>query len=349
MENSPFQDTWHYQYPVPMLSGQIRTTPSDFRVTEVLGFELTPGDRHLWLEIRKEMINTAEVASMLARAVGVKAMDVGYSGLKDRNAICHQWFSVPIDMGNDQILDKLTVACESHPQVSVLQSIKCQSKLKRGTHRLNQFEIVVRKLSGDGGGLGEVLENIKQKGVPNYFGEQRFGRNRNNLYTATKLFSQKNLKLDRVARSMALSAARSYLFNLVLSERIKTGWYDHVRDGDVMQLEGSNSWFKHDGSDTSVIARMQEQDVHITGPLWGVGESPCGETVAKFEQTAIENYPLLVQGLVRYGLKNQRRALRMIPLDLDWEISDNTLQIRFSLRRGQFATSVIRELVQLIE
>ena len=158
------------------------------------------------------------------------------------------------------------------------------------------------------------------------------------------------LKLDRNAKNIAISAARSWIFNEVLSGRVAQGRWDVPMLGDALQLNGSQSFFLHDGSDSTIIDRMERHDIHTTGPLWGQGEPPIlGEALA-FESAAVNDIPKLPTGLAGFGLKQQRRSLRVLPENLTWSLHrpdspDFSATLAFTLPKGCFGTSVLRELI----
>ncbi|MGI9318593.1 MAG: tRNA pseudouridine(13) synthase TruD [bacterium] len=339
-------DNWNYLFGRPGGSGLIRSQPEDFKVDEELGFELQGEGDHLWFNLSKRLLNTAEVLTLISKATGVSKRDIGYSGQKDRNAVTTQWFSAPLDNQPAARIDQLRNLTDGCQELELMQSGLHPTKLKRGVHRANRFRILIRNLSGDQQDLESRLRRLAQEGVPNYFGPQRFGRQGNNLRTGARLFSGEIGKLDRIAKGMALSAARSWIFNQVLSDRLGSwNWNDPVL-GDAMQLDGNNAFFVHDGSDPSVVDRIQRHDLHITGPMWGRGEIPTRGTVAEFEIESVRKIRLLPDGLERFGLHQQRRALRVLPRNLSWQLKKgHECCLEFSLGRGSFATALLREIV----
>ncbi len=164
----------------PEATGLIRVNPEDFQVDEILGFELSGEGEHVCLHIRKRNSNTAFVAKQIARLADVKNMDVSYAGLKDRNAVTTQWFSVYLSNKTEPDWQQLNT-----DEVEVLEVVRHNRKLRRGALKGNRFKICVRELQGDHESLEQRLQTIRGKGVPNYFGEQRFGRD--NLEQATAM------------------------------------------------------------------------------------------------------------------------------------------------------------------
>jgi tRNA pseudouridine13 synthase len=182
--------------------------------------------------------------------------------------------------------------------------------------------------------------------VPNYFGEQRFGRDGSNLHTADSLFKNPKLRLSRNKRSLTLSAARSFLFNQVLSARITAGNWNVPLAGDAMQLDGSHSYFIAAVVDAGLSERVASQDIHPTGPLHGRGENPAQGACRELEAAVLADHARWCAGLEAAGLKQDRRALRLPVADLAWQWGPSgELLLTFSLPAGAYATSVLREVV----
>lgn len=343
-------DGWRYLLGKPHSSGVIRSQPEDFQVEEELGFMPIGEGEHLWINISKRLMNTQEVVSTLSKATGVARKDIGYSGQKDRNAVASQWFSLQVGNRHDEIVDRLGELFRSHGMIALKHMALHTNKLKRGVHRSNRFRICVREFEGCARGLEGKIQFLCSQGAPNYFGPQRFGRGGRNILLAKRIFNGTISKVDRNARGMALSAARAWIFNRVLSGRLGTWEWNEPVSGDAMQLDGSNAFFVHDGSDPAVVDRIGRHDLHITGPMWGQGSLPTKGNVAEFELCSVKHIRLLPQGLERAGLHQQRRALRMVPRDLNWRLGkDRDLYLEFVLNRGSYATALLRELVEFSE
>ncbi len=328
-----------YAFGKPEASGILRRTPEDFFVEEVLGFSPEGEGEHVWLWIEKRNCNTEWVADQLTRLAGVEHGAVSYSGLKDRIAVTRQWFSVHLP--GKAAPDWSTLNSE---QFTVLEAVRHRSKLRRGTHRSNRFVIRIRDIAGDRAALEARLALIMRSGVPNYFGEQRFGHQGGNLEQARKMFGGWRIK-DRHKRSMYLSAARSYLFNQVLSRRVEQGSWDRILPGEAVILAGSHSFFVADEINDELQQRLQRMDIHPSGPLWGRGDLPCKGQAAEFERRTAADYAEFCEGLEKADLRQERRALRLQVSDLEWTWPEaTTLELRFGLGRGEYATAVVREL-----
>lgn len=327
----------------PLCRGVIRAAPEDFRVIEELGHAPTGDGEHWWVLIEKRERNTVDVANALAKIAGVPSRRVGFGGLKDRNAVTRQYFSIHLPGGETPDWHAW-----EEPGVRVLEAARSARKIQRGRLSGNHFELVVRELDGDIEALGERLANVRDHGVPNGFGEQRFGGN--NIARAHALFrGEMRRKPSKSKRGFYLSAARSLIFNHVLIERIRRGDWHRLIDGDLAILDGTRSFFAADPDDDDQVRRCDELDIHPSGPLAGEGESPAGGEAARIENAVLESHAELARGLARFGMEQQRRALRMKVSGLEWEIDGTDLHLSFSLGTGSYATSVLRELVDYRE
>jgi len=320
------------------LRARLRGTPDDFIVEEILGYDADGAGEHMMLWVEKRGANTDWVARELAKFAGVSPVAVGYAGLKDRHAVTRQTFSVQLAGKPD--LDWSTFP---HAEVKVLAATRHSRKLKRGALRGNRFVLVLRDVDGDHAVAEQVLQQIAVRGVPNYFGEQRFGREGGNLAQARAMFAGQ--RVDRSKRSFLLSAARSQIFNDVLAARVEQDCWDEPLDGEIWSLAGSRSWFGPEPFTETLAARLASGDIHPSGPLWGQGEPPSQGEVASLESGVAAANAGLVAGLTAARMDQERRALRLIPKDLVWHWLDETsLELVFELPAGAYATVVVREL-----
>lgn len=325
----------------PAGRGSIRTRPEDFRVVEDVGYAPSGSGEHLWLEVEKREANTMDIARRLADHAGVALRSVGFAGLKDRNAVTRQPFTIQLPGRDDP-----DVATWSDDSLRVVSVTRHARKIQRGRLAGNAFEIVVRDVEGDRDAIERRLASIRDGGVPNGFGEQRFGGN--NIARAYRLFrGELRRKPSRAKRGFYLSAARSLIFNRVLEARILDSSWNRARAGELLMLDGSRSVFAAETVDEELQARVAGQDVHPTGPMAGEGGPvPTGE-VAALEGAVLEEHAELVVGLQRFGLSAERRPLRMRVLDLSWTWpAPDALALSFRLRPGCYATAVLREVLE---
>lgn len=328
----------------PALRARIRTSQEDFRVEELDGFEASGEGEHLLLTIEKRGMNTGFVARELARWAGVPEVAVGYAGQKDRHAVTVQRFSVQLpgrEAPDPALLER--------DGLRVLAQARHRRKLSRGALDGNRFVLVLREVNGDRAGIEARLAQVAARGVPNAFGEQRFGHGGGNVGKALAMFAQgaRGARMGREQRSMLLSAARSALFNRVLEARVAAGDWDRGMDGEVWMLAGSRSVFGPEPWSEALAQRLAGFDIHPSGPLWGRGMLRSENACRELELAALDDAESmeLREGLERAGLEQERRALRVLAEGLSWDWPDaSSLRLSFSLPPGSYATAVLAQL-----
>jgi len=327
----------------PAGSAVLRALPEDFVVEEQLGYQASGEGEHAFLVIRKRNTNTHDLARSLARLCQVPQVAVGYAGLKDRNAVTTQSFTVHLPGRPDPDWTML-----DDEDIQVLSVARHNRKIRRGSLRGNAFRLRLRDLQADHDLLAERLTALAALGVPNYFGSQRFGHDGANLRRAAALFSGELRRVKREQKGILLSAARAQLFNQVLAARVEAGNWGRVLDGDVMLLTGSDRQFIAETADEELVGRAAAFDIHPSGPLPG---RPCRtlvpESVAGWlEEQALGEWSDWVDALARLGVDADRRPLRLAVESLSWEREGDDLLLAFGLRSGSYATVVTRELLQ---
>jgi tRNA pseudouridine13 synthase len=328
-----------FAYGGPLGEARFRTEPEDFQVEEELGFEPAGEGEHLYLFIEKRNQNTRWVAKQLADLTGVEEHAVGYCGLKDRRAVTRQWFSIHTPGQLASLLSGENIGSSEEERITILKSSRHSRKLRRGMHGGNRFVIRLREFTADREAVEQRLIKVGRQGVPNYFGEQRFGIDGGNLAEADRILSElaernnndhsaqnrgrrqgrKGRKPRQTRGGIYLSAARSYLFNLVLAQRVNAG-----------------SW--HQPIDEETIAE---------GPLWGRGRSSAPASVRVFEERCLADWQAWCTGLEFSGLQQERRVLTLIPVGLQWQWQESDLILSFELLPGSYATALLRELAVL--
>jgi tRNA pseudouridine13 synthase len=294
-----------------------RAQPEDFQVDEELGYVPSGSGEHVFLHICKRGENTAWVAGKIAELANVSVMDVGYCGRKDRHAVTAQWFSVYLPKATEPDWALLNTS-----SIQLLSATRHQTKLRRGEHQQNNFVIRLRDVqTNDRSHLQQKIEAVFVQGVPNYFGEQRFGLEGNNLREAESILVGGKRYRDKQKRGLMLSAARSYLFNQVLAARVRQYNWAQRLDGEVNDLP--------------------------SGPLWGRGRPLVSGSLLELEEQALAPWSAWCDGLEHAGLLQERRSLQLIPRDSSWCWMGGDVQLRFSLDSGEFATAVLQELFLL--
>jgi tRNA pseudouridine13 synthase len=328
------EQTWRLDWPggqgKPVGRAVLKAKPEHFRVDEELTLDGFPGaacgvapetlvardGEHLCLQIEKTGDNTDYVARQLAGLSGCQAHEVGFCGLKDRHAVTRQWFSVH---RAGKVSSDPDFVAQVQARWRVHAVCRFSRKLRRGEHQCNRFGILLTDVSGDRVGLERNLLDIREKGCPNYYGSQRFGWGGNNLTQACRL--KPGRQRGRNNRDgLYFSAARSWLFNEVLAQRVAEGTWRRPLAG--------------------------EPDQHApTGPLWGDGGTEARDEQGAFERAIVSRHPALEAVFSQTRMKPERRTLVLLPRDLHWTWEGlDRLRLKFGLAPGQFATSLLSDL-----
>lgn len=348
-------DPWAYLHEGPLFNAAIKQHLSDFKVFESLSFEPSNCGEHTLIHIEKTGLNTAFVAEEMAKFGNLPLKSVSYAGRKDKFATTSQWFGVYHGGKPKSDWSNFTLA-----GVKILAITQNDRKLRTGTISSNRFEIVLRNIDKlNKQALLARIEAIRKKGVPNYFGNQRFGeliksdgtvQLGGNLQLAEKLINGEDIR-NRNKKSMAISALRSWLFNHFVSRRLEGLEYQQLLNGDALSLRGSNSFFVHSCEDQNsladTVARVANGKLLITAPLWGQGKLDSQNDALSFEQKTAVDYEDVCSALESVKLKQQRRPIMLFVEDFTAQIGDNSAALSFSLPSGCFATSVLREIANI--
>ena len=330
-----------YLKTAPKQTALLKAECADFVVKENLGYSMAGEGEFVAVRVRKTDANTLFVGEKLAQFAGISARNMSYAGLKDRRAVTEQWFSLQMpgkttpDFGDFQL-----------EGIEILEVTRHNRKIRTGSLDSNYFEILLRDAM-ETDDLKVRLENLSKFGFPNYFTEQRFGRDGHNLTQALRWAKGEIQVKDRKKRSFYLSAARSEVFNLVVSERLKQGVANRVLPNDIVQLSGSHSWFVADEKeDLNVLQlRLEQGDLQLTAPLIGETAQPA----CSLENDIVQQHQDIVNLMKQERLKPARRPLLMKPKDFNWQFEETGLRLKFYLPAGSYATALVRELVNIEE
>lgn len=332
-------DLAYLQKTPPKQTALLKAECADFVVKEQLGYDMSGDGEFVAVKVRKTDCNTLFVGEQLAKFAGISARNMSYAGLKDRKAVTEQWFS--LQMPGQPTPDFSQFSLEG---VEILDVTRHQRKIRIGSLQGNHFEILLRNAK-ETDELKVRLDFLAKNGFPNYFTEQRFGRDGNNLTQALRWANGEIKVKDRNKRSFYLSAARSEMFNLIVSKRMELNLAQQILVGDVLQLNGSHSWFVVDESEdlAQLQQRLVQQDVLLTAPLIGEEE----KSAVDFEHEIFAQHQALFALMRQERMKTARRPILMQPQQFQWQFEPNGLRLQFALPAGSYATALIRELVNI--
>jgi len=334
-----------YPYGTPLCSGQIKQQAEDFKVIEQLGFSLTGSGEHLFLYVQKINLTTHQLIEQLAKIVGIQPRNIGYSGLKDKHAITQQWISLHMP------------GCKHKPQIldtenyQILDSTWHDKKLRVGVHRSNIFDITIRNIKGQSDGVNDIIHQITGHGFANYFGEQRFGTQHDNVEQALRILNNRHKlkRLSRSKKSLYISSLRSELFNRILARRIKQDiWFEPVQ-GDVFILGGTQSVFSEPLND-EILQRYVDFDIHSAVSLYGAGESRMSGQAFDLEDNVINDYPDIKSTLIDLKIKRSLRANRAIAkkLQVNFQADQDVITVKVELEKGCYLTTLLSHFINLI-
>ncbi|MGF1687699.1 tRNA pseudouridine(13) synthase TruD [Photobacterium japonica] len=338
---STVMDNFSWLYGKPSCQGRIKAEPEDFVVKENLGFDFAGTGEHFMVKIRKTGENTKYVVNELAKACEVKSRDVSWAGLKDRHAITEQWLSVHLPGKPDPDLSAFVA---EHPGIEVLETARHDKKLRPGDLVGNWFQLTLSDLDQPEALIAR-LEQVREHGVPNYFGEQRFGHGGNNVTKARAWGNDEFRVRDKSKRSFYLSASRSWLFNQVLSARIEKNTINTVMAGDWLQSDVDPRGMLVATVTDSIQHDVEAGRLAITAPMMGDNALPTTADAQAFEMAIVEQEPALLKLIRDNRMRHERRTLLLKPEQMAWQQNGDQMTVSFALPAGCFATAVVRELM----
>lgn len=408
-----------YLTPQKGIGGQIRTNNEDFYVEEIPINNPSGEGPNTWIWIEKEGRNTLDVVLDIARELKMNRKQMGFAGMKDKAAVTRQWICV-----SNKTPEELQGLEDKLHHVKIMDIVPNQKKLRIGQLVGNKFQLMVRDVEDPQAAAQQaelILKQLEEKGVPNYYGYQRFGKNRPNTHLVGKalikggvkaavdryvghpydteprhiqesrrfydqgeleeamdampsgmryekmmiraLLKEKKKKgeLDEKSYILALKslpkplsrmfvhAYQSYLFNRAVSERTKLGMDKYV-EGDI--LIDNEEHLIHEFDPEEINQRIKEFQAHPSAPLFGSKVPLAGGELGKMEQMILDEEDLKLEDFTvpkmpKLGSHGIRRAIRFKIWDVSAEATEEGVIVGFSIPKGSYATSVLREVMKL--
>lgn len=337
---------------------------SDFVVREIPLYEFSGSGEHLILHIQKKDLSTNELLKDLSAATGVKQRDFGYAGLKDKQGLTYQYISMP------KIYEK-ELAKFSHEKCKIINTFVHSNKLKIGHLKGNSFFIRLKKVNKINAlKIEQIFNNIIKEGFANYYGYQRFGRDKDNAKSGLEILknelSYKNKKLN----NFLISAFQSELFNTYLSKRVEISHFANdfskaelkalYKDDELVKnLKSQKQFFKlfdneiyehypygkvFNESLENAVSRFISRDISPSGLI--LGEKPKLNTgfLGEIENEIYKDYFELLRKTT-----GSRRYLWSFLENAKLEYNEDLAQLslEFSLQKGSYATVVLDEIIKL--
>lgn len=323
----------------PGIGGLFKQNLEDFIVEEIPAYLPSGSGEHLYLWIEKRDMGAEFFQRQIAQRLGIPTGEIGTAGMKDRKAVTRQWVSVPARC-------EAQIAQLEGDGIAVLQSSKHGNKLRPGHLHGNRFTIVLREVK-ETASLDKLLSIIQQKGLPNYYGSQRFGRDNETLSMGWRMLQGERLKINPFLRKLALSSVQSALFNRCLSQRLSDGLFRAVVDGDVMAKWPAGGMFvTHDTATEQ--QRFDVKEIVHTGPMFG-SKMKASESVEAEREAAVLIECGLTLDTFNVGgrlLEGTRRHNLIYVEELEWKVDGSTVTLQFRLPAGCYATTLLSELMK---
>lgn len=328
---------------LPGIGGALRAAPDDFLVDEIPAYEPGGQGEHTYLRIEKRGLTTPDAVDRIARALGVDPRDAGWAGLKDRHAVTTQWVSLPrVDPDRAREL--------SVDGVRVLAVARHGNKLRAGHLRGNRFTLRVTGLDDPDGALRRsvaIASVLQEVGCPNYYGEQRFGRDGDNAVRGARwLRGELPPPRDRFQRKMLVSSVQSSLFNQVLGARVARGELATWVEGDLaMRHAQARPWAI---TAAEAAALYPSFEASASGPMFGPKMPRATGEEGRREDEALAASGLAMEHLARAGelAEGARRVVRVRAEGVAIEADGDALRFSFTLPAGAYATVVMREFMK---
>jgi len=338
---------------LPGIGGRIKSTPEDFDVEEIPAYEPCGAGDFLYLWVEKRGLGAEYFTRQIAHRLGIAAGEVGTAGLKDRHAVTRQWVSVPA--AAEPRLSQL-----EGDGIRVLRVGRHGNKLRPGHLRGNRFRIVIRDLARDvdvPSAVAAIVRRIREQGLPNFYGAQRFGHDGETLHLGLALLNDQpapagadgrrpNFR-NPFLRKLALSAVQSALFNHYLASRLPDGLLRRVLCGDVMAKWPFGGMFVAEEV-AAEQARFDRREIVSAGPIFGRKTFPARHEAAEREAAVLAEAGLSPASFARFGklLLGTRRHNVVYIDDLVADVQLETVQLTFTLPAGSYATVLLCEVMK---
>jgi tRNA pseudouridine13 synthase len=328
---------------LPGTGGRIKAVPEDFEVEEIPAYQPCGTGDFLYLWVEKRDLGAEYFVREVARRLEIPHGEVGTAGLKDRHAVTRQMVSVPVTA--EARLDQL-----EGDGIRLLSVSRHSNKLRPGHLHGNRFRILIRAVCPEAADrLSPILDRIRQDGLPNFYGPQRFGRDGETGRLGMNLLKigPRGQPRGPFLRKLALSAAQATLFNLYLTRRIQDGLLRTVLPGDVMAKWPFGGMFV--ARDVPVEqARFDARETVTSGPIFGRKTFPAMDDAATREEAVLHDAGLSLSVFQGFGklVQGTRRHNLIYLDDLEAQSRPDGIHLAFTLPAGSYATVLLREVTK---
>ena len=322
---------------IPGIGGVLRTEPEDFQVEEIPAYEPSGEGEHAILQVTKRQITTQAIANELSALLHCESDSIGFAGMKDRQAVTVQRFSVP-----------------ASADLSLLQNCSAQvkflgyhnNKIRKGHLVGNRFQIRVRGANPDWHArCRDIEELLNSTGFPNFYGPQRFGREGNNAAIGEKGLKTGKLFGPKWRRWLMISALQSELFNQYLMRRLADGLFSTAIKGDIFgRLPKGGVFMSEDPS--AEQPRLDNFEISPMGPIFGYKMMAAGHEALERERALLDERGIALESFRPLKAEGNRRRIRLRPQNLTLDSIEGDPLFRFELPAGTYATVFLNEFMK---
>jgi tRNA pseudouridine13 synthase len=335
---------------MPGLGGQLRAAPEAFIVEEIPLYEASGNGQHLYVNVTKENLTTREVARSLAETFDLPNGAVGFAGMKDKFARTTQTFSLLVGHVDEAFVREAPSRISGKSPVAVNWARLHRNKLKKGHLLGNRFTITVADLSVEGEQAKKwanaIADQVRGRGLPNFYGPQRLGQNGANVRRGWELLQGEKRMSNRWLRSLLLASVQSYLCNRYLALRQEQGCFTRLMAGDIAKKHDTGGLFVVENQ-AEEQSRFDEKEISFTAPIYGPKMWNAEAEAGELEQAVLEGSGLELDVFAKAKMMGTRRLGRILVEDLSVKWEGNRSVVSFSLPKGAFATTVLREFMKV--
>jgi tRNA pseudouridine13 synthase len=318
-------------------------------VEEIPLYEPEGEGQHLYVRLTKTELTTKEVQIQLERLFGLRRGSVGFAGMKDKHAQTTQTFSLDVGHRDASFAQEAAQQIRHHIPVEVEWARFHKNKLRLGHLLGNRFIITITELDCPvfeaTARATAVTDSLKQTGMPNYYGPQRFGPGGANVRQGLDILLKRQKKKGRWLQQLLLSSVQSYLCNRYLARRVAIGAFGHLLHGDVAKKYATGGLF--DVEDPEVEQpRYLSHEISFTAPIYGPKMREAAAEARDLEDGVLADAPISLDDLAHARVQGTRRLGRLLIPDVKIAPCEKAIVIEFSLPKGAYATTVLREIMK---
>jgi tRNA pseudouridine13 synthase len=335
---------------LPGIGGQLRSSPGHFIVEELPLYDASGEGQHLYVNLTKEELTTRDIQQQLADLFGLPDREVSFAGMKDKHARTTQTFSLNVGHVTEQFVEEAYSRIQERLPVRVHWAKLHRNKLKKGHLLGNRFTVIITDLNRPSEEYlpqaQAIVDRLRARGLPNYYGPQRLGQHGANIRRGLDLLFRRKEMRDRWLRNLLQASVQSYLCNRYLAHRLEEGNFDRLLLGDIAKKYDTGGLFEVQDVEAEQ-PRYERQEISFTAPIYGPKMWEATGPAGELEDEILAETELTIAQLGKAHLTGTRRMGRLIFTDLTIASNAQGLQVSFSLPKGAFATTVLREIMKV--